>query len=43
VVAALEADTGVPVVTSTTATLWKLLRMTGVEDRIEGYGRLLMD
>jgi maleate isomerase len=42
VVEALEGVTGVPVVTSTTATLWKLLRMTGVHDRIDGYGRLFM-
>lgn len=41
VVAALEQSTGIPVVTSTTATFWKLLRTAGVGDRIDGYGRLL--
>lgn len=41
VAAALEERTGRPVVTSTTATLWKLLRMTGIDERIPGYGRLL--
>jgi maleate isomerase len=43
VVAALEEDTGVPVVTSTTATLWKLLRLGGVSDSVLGYGRLLAE
>jgi maleate isomerase len=41
VAAALEEATGVPVVTSTTATLWKLLRVAGIEDAVTGYGRLL--
>ena len=40
VVDMLERQLGKPVVTSTTATLWKLLRSAGVHDRIEGYGRL---
>jgi maleate isomerase len=41
VAAAVEASHGLPVVTSTTATLWKLLRLAGVDDRVPGYGRLL--
>lgn len=39
--AALEADLGVPVVTSTQAPLWRVLRLAGVQDAIRGYGRLL--
>lgn len=39
--AALEADLGVPVVTSTQAPLWRVLRLAGVKDPISGYGRLL--
>ncbi len=31
-----------PVVTSITATLWKLMRSAGLHDRIEGCGRLLV-
>ena len=38
---ALEADLGKPVVTSTQAFLWAMLRAAGVEDRIPGYGALL--
>ena len=37
----LERHSGKPVITSTQATLWKLLRAAGVEDRIQGYGTLL--
>ena len=37
----IEQRSGKPVVTSTQATLWKLLRAAGVEDRISGYGTLL--
>jgi maleate isomerase len=43
VVSELEQAIGRPVITSTTATLWKLLRTAGVSDRIEGFGRLLQD
>lgn len=39
----IERRTGKPVVTSTQATLWKLLRAAGVQDRIPGYGTLLAD
>ena len=39
----LERHTGKPVITSTQATLWKLLRAAGVADRIGGYGTLLTE
>jgi maleate isomerase len=41
VVERLESELGKPVVTSTQATLWQLLRTAGIDDRITGYGRLL--
>lgn len=41
VAAALEADLGVPVVTSITATLWAGLRLAGVMEPVPGFGRLL--
>ena len=37
----LEARIGKPVVTSTQATLWRVLRLAGVATPIPGYGRLL--
>ena len=37
----LEAELGKPVITSTQATLWQLLRSANVQARIEGYGRLM--
>ena len=39
----LEQALGKPVVTSNAATLWASLRAAGIEDRIEGYGRLLRE
>ena len=42
VIAELEEAIGKPVITSTQATLWHALRLAGVEDRIPGYGRLLL-
>lgn len=42
VIESLEQHTGKPVITSTQATLWKGLRAAGVQDRIEGYGVLLV-
>jgi maleate isomerase len=39
----LEAAIGKPVVTSTQATLWHVLRLAGVTDPIPGYGRLLRE
>jgi maleate cis-trans isomerase len=41
VIAALEADTGKPVVTSNQATIWQSLRRAGVREPIRGVGRLL--
>jgi len=41
VVHLLEKELGKPVVTSTQATLWQLLRTAGIEDQIAGYGQLL--
>jgi maleate isomerase len=38
---ALEYDTKKPVVTANQATLWKILRMAGVYEPIDGYGVLL--
>ena len=43
VIERIERDSGKPVITSTQATLWKLLRAAGVPDRIAGYGTLLID
>ncbi len=37
----LEAELGLPVVTSTTATLWMLLGRAGLTADLDGYGRLL--
>jgi maleate cis-trans isomerase len=42
-IAELEAEFGVPVVTSNQATFWAMLRAVGIEDRFEGFGRLLAD
>lgn len=41
VIARLEDELGVPVITSTQATLWHALRLAGIDDSIQGYGRLL--
>jgi len=37
----LEQDLQKPIITSNQATVWNMLRMAGVNDRIEGYGQLL--
>jgi maleate isomerase len=39
----LEADLGKPVITSNQATMWHMLRLIGVKDRIGGFGRLLSE
>jgi len=36
----LEKDTGLPVITSNQAALWKALRMVRISDEIQGLGRL---
>ena len=41
VVERIEQRLGKPVVTSNQAMLWHCLRLAGIEDRIEGHGRLL--
>jgi maleate isomerase len=41
VIESLEKELGVPVVTATQASLWRALRLMGVEQRISGFGRLL--
>ena len=40
---ALEDDTGKPVVTSHSATLWRALTLAGVAEPVHGYGRLLAE
>jgi len=37
----LERDTGKPVITSNQATAWHLMKILGINDKIEGYGELL--
>jgi maleate isomerase len=39
----LERMVGKPVITSTQAYLWWMLRMAGVNDRVDGYGTLFSD
>lgn len=39
----LEARTGKPVITSNQALAWDALRLAGIDDRIEGFGRLLRE
>lgn len=41
IIAELEALTGKPVITSTQAAMWHMLRTSGVRDALAGYGRLL--
>jgi maleate cis-trans isomerase len=43
VIEKLETDLGKPVVSSNQATVWNLLRLAGIKDKIPGYGRLLTD
>jgi len=39
----LEKDLGVPVVSSIQASIWKALRMGRINEKIEGYGKLLKE
>ncbi|MGD2269698.1 MAG: hypothetical protein PVI06_04805 [Desulfobacterales bacterium] len=41
VVEALEQETGKPAVASNQAMIWETLRLAGVDDKIQGYGKLL--
>jgi len=43
VIQLLENDLGKPVITSNQATIWNLLRLAGIQDKIAGYGRLLSE
>lgn len=43
IIAELEAELGVPVVTSNQATFWAMLRVAGISDRFERFGRLLQN
>jgi len=38
----LEGDLGKPVISSNQATMWNLLRMAGVKDKLQGYGQLFL-
>jgi maleate isomerase len=39
----LEIDLGKPVITSNQATMWNMLRIIGIRDRIDGFGQLLFN
>lgn len=39
----LEAELGLPIVPVNTATYWHALRTSGIDDRAEGFGRLLSE
>ena len=43
IVDTLEAESGLPVVTSTQATIWMALRLAGIDDRIPGFGALMRE
>jgi maleate cis-trans isomerase len=43
VIEPLEAALGKPVISSNTASFWTSLRAAGIDDKIEGYGRLLRE
>ncbi len=39
----LESDLKKPVITSNQATLWNILRLADIQDRIKGFGQLLCE
>ncbi|MBW1767246.1 MAG: Asp/Glu racemase [Deltaproteobacteria bacterium] len=43
IIEALEYDLKKPVVTSNQVTMWKLLRLADINERIEGFGKLLSE
>ncbi len=43
IIEALEVDLGKPVVSSNQATMWHLLRLSGINESIDGFGELLAD
>jgi maleate isomerase len=42
-VESLEAELGVTVIASSLAITWHALRRCGIEDRLDGFGRLLRE
>ncbi len=38
----LEYDSGKPIISSNQATMWNLLRMAGIQDKLQGYGQLFV-
>ena len=42
-IAAVEANLGKPVITSNLVTIWHALRLAEINDRIDGFGRLLSE
>lgn len=43
IVDTLEAELGKPVICSNQAMMWDMLRLAGIDDKIDGYGRLMRD
>jgi maleate cis-trans isomerase len=43
IIEALEQEIKKPVISSNQATLWKLMKLSGIKRRIKGYGRLLRE
>jgi maleate isomerase len=43
IIEAIEKDLQKPVITSNQATMWNILRMANINDKIQGYGQLLSD
>ena len=43
VIGEIEARAGKPAICSNQAMIWDCLRLAGIEDRFEGYGRLLSE
>ena len=41
VLAMLEQDLGKPVISSASAMMWQALRLAGIKQPVQGYGRLL--
>jgi maleate isomerase len=42
VIQAIEDAVGKPAICSNQAMLWHCLRLAGIDDRISGYGRLML-
>ena len=43
VIGEIEARAGKPAICSNQAMIWDCLRLAGIDDRFDGYGRLLSD